>query len=250
MQATDLTPSEATSDLAAAFNGDTKVAVRSATFRECIDGTSDKCVGVIVLEFLHPQTARRSLGCLRVYCARAALRPMANRWMSGISITSLVNGMVPGCVSPGSSPFRIGGMSIAHCATQGQAHTAALAISGYGAAYLKAKARNGYSSEQGSGIVGEFLHTVAGSLEHGSVSQWTIPYHPHSGGSKIITGNPQAFGLLGSQLNSPPLASWITNYDTGEPAITPPPPDPVKRVMDVGSMFSAPRKRININRKP
>ena len=80
--------------------------LRGASFRENMDGTSDKFIGVLTIE-ARTTDLKRVLIAIRVHGARQSINTLAVRHTSGELLTSIASDAIPGIESPDLTPFLV-----------------------------------------------------------------------------------------------------------------------------------------------
>lgn len=222
--------------LAASTTGH-KMKLRGATFRENTDGTADKFVGVLTIE-VRTINLGRWLVAVRVYGARGALKSSMRRHATGESLQDIAEDIIPGLESPDLTPFRIGGVQVCYC-LDGDPHIIAReTLAEYSFSYMQSKSLRGYrvpNAQQG-GSTGTFLKCMGEAFDL-SGNNWQIAPHstqiPNHAGASI-----QPAALVWGEVSPTGKAKPFDIVATPQP----------KTVMDVGSMFLSPRKRITITR--
>lgn len=211
-----------------------KVKLRRVTFRENTDGTADKFVGVLTIEVRQPDLKRQVIA-IRVYGARKTLQSSMKRHTAGESLHEIFSDITPGDAPPDTTPFRIGGMQVAYCAPTDLYIMAQEMLEDYSHSYMQTKSCRGYrlpNAAQG-GSIGTFMRCANEEFET-TGTQWKL-------GAQVVNNPTMVWGSFDQvQPQNWPKSLTDALADTA-------PPEP-KKMMDVGSMFLSPRKRINITR--
>lgn len=212
---------------------DSKVRLRQATFRENTDGTADKFVVVLTIE-IRQSNLNRQVVAIRVYGSRKTLQSSMVRYANGESLHNIFEDITPGDAPPDTTPFRIGGAQIVYCSPSDPYVIAQEMLEDYSHSYMQTKSCRGYrlpNAAQG-GSIGTFMRCANGEFES-TGTQWNL-------GAQVVNNPTMVWGSF-DQVQPQNWPKSLTD------ALAPSQPEP-KKMMDVGSMFLSPRKRINITR--
>lgn len=229
-------PTEARTFLQNLAYSDSKVRLKQAVFRENMEGTADKFVGVLTIE-IRQSNLNRQVVAIRVYGPRKNFQSVAIRHINGESLHTIFEDITPGDAPPDTTPFRIGGAQIVYCSPTDPYVIALEILDDYSHSYMQGKSLRGYQTPHPitGGTVGSFLKSI--NQEFATTgANWKI-------GAPQVVNNAKAaaWGSIGQvqpQKRPKSLVNALSPSQTPEP----------KKVMDVGSMFLSPRKRITITK--
>lgn len=199
--------------------------LRGAVFLENTEGRSDKYVGVLTVEVQHPNK-ERMLIAVKVYGPRKDLVFWSHEYNFGHSLQSISQEITPGMLPLDEIPFRIGGSMICHCGENQNYYSARDSLESYSLKYIQEKAKGGYRTPrtfapESSDPVGRFLNRM---MEKFPLYEW----------------NNNLWFINTPMMTSIPTSHMDHDFCSNLP--------PKKLVMDVGSMFLSPRKRITITK--